>query len=113
MLIAVGGKQPTAKFTSKSEGTRPFTVRLADIPTAQRLGALLFQDMDIEVRVERDPEGLIVGGELIDFTPLTGSDPLVSWRAWFKTAASEWDSIDDIDHELKHDAGEETWGHDA
>lgn len=113
VLIAVGGKQPTAKFTSKSEGTRPFTVRLADIPTAQKLGAVLFQDMDVEVRVERDEEGLIVAGELVDFTPLTSSDPLASWRAWFKTAASEWDSIDDIDKELGRDEVSASWSHDA
>lgn len=113
MLIAVGGKQPTAKFTSRSEGTRPFTVRLPDIPTAQKLGALLFRDMDVEMRIERDPEGLIIGGELLDFTALTADDPLASWRTWFKTAASEWDTIDDIDKELGRDEAAESWGHDA
>jgi hypothetical protein len=113
MLIAVGGKQPTAKFTSKSEGTRPFTVRLSDIPTAQRLGALLFKEMDVEVRVERDPDGLIIAGELLDFMALTGTDPLESWRAWFKAAASEWDSIDDIDKELGRDEVVEAWVPDA
>jgi hypothetical protein len=113
MLIAVGGKQPTAKFTSKSEGTRPFTVQLADRPTAQKLGALLFKEMDVEVRVGRDPEGRIVTAELLDFRALTGADPLESWRAWFQAAAGEWDSIDDIDTELGREEVLAKWAPDA
>jgi len=112
VVLAVGGKQPTARFLSKSEGPRPFTVRIEEIPVAQQLGAHLFLNVDAEVQVERDNEGTIVGGKLLGFVPVGKADDLDAWRAWYKSAALDWDNVEDIEHELGRD-DDSTWGADA
>jgi hypothetical protein len=112
-LIAVGGKQPTAKFISKSEGERAFTLQVLDVPTAQLLGKHLFEEMDIDVIVGRDEQGRISSGELIEFSPLTNGEPLESWRNWFNAVGSGWNSVDELEEALRQEDFEEFRGQDA
>lgn len=114
MVLAVGGKNPTARFTSKSEGVRPFTVRVEEVSVAQALGAQLFREVEVEVQLDRDRDGTILSGKLLSFIPVgePSENDLERWRAWYRSAAAEWDNVEDIEQELGRDE-ESTWGADA
>ncbi len=99
LVVTVGGtgQQPFARLSSKSE-LRPFTVKVKDVPTVQRLALSLYKLIDVDVAVQRDTEGLIVRGELLEFTPVDERKSLEEWRAWFAaSAAAEWSEIEDVE----------------
>jgi hypothetical protein len=112
VVLQVGGKNPTVRFVSKSEGERPFTVS-ADKEQARELGALLFELVDAEVQLERNPDGVIAKGRLLKFTPVSAEKNLQAWTDWYKAAASEWDDVEDIEEELGRNDEEESRGVDA
>lgn len=99
-LVMVGGTKPSARLSSESEA-RAFTVRVNDHAAAQRLGPHIYQELDVELELERDENGLIRDGLLLAFTPLSQEPPAEQWRVWFQDAGgAEWGAIEDIELEL-------------
>lgn len=84
--IHVGGEKPTAHFESPFE--EPFTLSITK-EDARRLGALLYQDVDIEAEVVRDVEGKIESGKLLTFEVVEDVDPRPAWREWHQTNVEE------------------------
>ena len=98
--IRVGGAKPTVTLSSHSE-SRPFTVSVPDIDNARRLGALLYVEVDVELRLRRDADGIIRDGEVLAVHALDlTSDPAQIWRDWFQENAAEWADVDDVLTEL-------------
>jgi hypothetical protein len=87
-LQRVGGATPRATFQARTE-PRPFTVDLQDAAQAEQLGQSLYKTLDIEVRLLRDADGAIEGGQLAGFHPVAVGDALGAWRAWFRDNAVE------------------------
>jgi hypothetical protein len=100
-LVMVGGTKPSARLSSGSEA-RAFTVRVNDQAAAQRLGPHIYQELDVELELERDENGLIRDGLLLAFTPLSQAPPPAEqWRVWFQDAGgAEWGTVEDIELEL-------------
>jgi hypothetical protein len=98
VIVRVGGNQPSAAFLSPSERNQ-FVLPVTQVQ-ARQLGGRLYSEVDIEAEIERDSEGRISGGKLIDFAIIGDGDPAEEWRAWFAAAASGWDNVDDIEAEL-------------
>lgn len=94
MPIRVGGREPGAQLTSLSE-LGPFTVEVT-AEAARHLGALLYREVDVVVRIVRGVDGRIERGTLVEIHPLSEGEPAATWRAWFATNAPEWDTIDDV-----------------
>ena len=82
----IGGKLPLVRFESLLEDD--FSLRVS--PELERqLAPYLRQELDIEARVSRDPDGTISGGELTSFEPVDAdSDPQTQWRAWYRDVNS-------------------------
>ncbi|GEM_PF-2476206 len=104
MVVTVGaGHQPFARLSSKSE-LRAFSVKVKDVPTVQLLARHLCEVLDVDVAVDRDAEGLIVRGELLEFTPVSESKNLDEWRAWFASAGgADWSGVEDVEAALGRD----------
>lgn len=99
--IRVGGKESrTAIFTSPSE-PGDFVLKLASAGMARRVGAVLYDEVDIEAMVRRGVSGEIVEGRLVEVHDLEDGEPMTRWSEWFSTAAAEWNDIDDIEAELE------------
>lgn len=98
--VRVGGRRPTATLVSRSEGPRAFTVALTEEAHARSLGANLYREVDVELRLCRNEEDVIKTGEVLAVHVLDDADPATSWRAWFKENAGEWDDVDNILVEL-------------
>lgn len=97
--IRVGGLDATAKLASRSENVA-FTVTVPTEEHARLLGANLYRDVDVELRVCRGEGDTIKAGVVLDVHALDASDPLGSWRAWFKENAGEWQDVGNILVEL-------------
>jgi hypothetical protein len=98
--IRVGGmQQMTVKLASRSEGVA-FTVAVRDEAHARLLGANLYRDIDVELRLRRGHDDVIKDGEILDVHELETESPGESWRAWFKENAGEWADVDNILGEL-------------
>ncbi len=102
-LIMVGGKVPKARFTSPYERDgEPFNLDVsADL--ARRLAQYLYSQLEISVRIQRDEDGKIEGGKLLQYTPVQQGDALEAWRQWYRESAREWDDVVDIERELGRD----------
>lgn len=88
VAVLVGRERlPVARLSSKSE-LRTFTVKVKDVPIVQRVATFLYKLIDVDVAVERDADGLIVRGDLLEFTAVDERKGLEEWRSWF--AASVW-----------------------
>jgi hypothetical protein len=99
-VIRVGGEDPTVKLESRSEAA-PFVVALINDDDARTLGANLYGEVDVELRLQRGPEGLIKGGDVLAVHPMDRTaKPIESWRAWFKDNAGDWEQVDNILVEL-------------
>jgi hypothetical protein len=95
--VRVGGGEPSARLTSTGEST-PFTVEVGE-DHARALGAHLYQQIDVELRLLRAPDGHVKGGRVVDVHPLEpGGVDL--WRAWLRDNAGQWDDVDDVMGEL-------------
>ncbi|HEV3190742.1 MAG TPA: hypothetical protein VGY54_09620 [Polyangiaceae bacterium] len=97
--IRVGGLDTTAKLASRSERVA-FTVNVPDEEHARLLGANLYRDIDVELRLRRGDDGVIKAGTVLDVHPLDAAHPAESWRAWFQKNAGEWGDVDNILTEL-------------
>lgn len=100
--IRVGGVDTTAKLASRSERVS-FTVNVPNEEHARLLGADLYRDIDVELRVCRGPDDVIKAGTVLDVHPLKTTHPAESWRAWFQENAGEWADVDNILAELGRD----------
>lgn len=101
-LVRLGGAEPAARFSSKTEPDE-FTVTLPNEEIARQLGPHVYREVDIVVRISRDEDGAIESGELIEFEPLQGGDAAAAWREWFKEAGAGWEQVKDVEAELHGD----------
>jgi hypothetical protein len=96
--IRVGGTSGgviTAKLASVSEKVS-FTV---DVPTeahARTLGANLFRDIDVDLRIRRGEDDAIRGGSVIEVHVLDDGDPISTWRTWFNENTDGWEDVDNV-----------------
>lgn len=97
--IRVGGTKITAKLASRSERVA-FTVDVKEEADARLLGANLYRDIDVELRLCRGSDDVVKGGLLLAVHTLGEKDAAASWRTWFKENAGEWDDVDNILVEL-------------
>ncbi len=67
---------------------------------AKRLGAHLYEAIDIVAKVRRNPEDKIVGGLLTEWEPLEEGSGVEAWRDWFVRSCPEWEDVDDVEREL-------------
>lgn len=99
-MISIGGRRPGARFSSRSEGNKPFSVRV-EAEKAKALARWLYSCLDVTVQLERDEFGRIHSGELLEFEPVNEVlDDLEAWKDWFRTEAKGWDEVKDIEAEL-------------
>ena len=109
-VLRIGGKEPKARFFSFSEqrGERAdsgdFSLN-TDAETARKLGASLYEEVEIRAHMVRDRDGTIdsEGSKLIDFRTLELRDAAQAWREWFLANASEWQNVEDLEAELADD----------
>lgn len=101
----VGGEHgPNVRLTSRSEA-RAFTLSV-NKAQAVELGKWLYRDVDVEMTVRRTLAGNIVGGTLNDFQKLEhDADPLAAMNEWFAPQKSYWESVGDIESELRNKSG--------
>jgi hypothetical protein len=98
--VRVGGTETiTAKLISRSESVA-FTVTVPVEDHARILGANLYRDVDVELRLCRGPDDIVKTGEVIDVHALDVGDEGNSWLAWFKENAGEWADVDNVLEEL-------------
>ncbi|MEZ4295059.1 MAG: hypothetical protein R3B70_08770 [Polyangiaceae bacterium] len=87
--IRAGGVQPVVRFRSSLEDE--FTLRVTR-EQARAIGGLLYQQVDLEARVARGPEGAIVDGKLEHFDRVEAGDAEAAWRDWYYSVGGrEWD----------------------
>jgi hypothetical protein len=98
MPVRVGGTTPAVRFESRSED-RPFTLEVSR-ELARQVGRFLYSEIDISALVRREEEGLIEGGRLLGFEPVTDDDATAAWRDWYTHNASAWDKVKDVEGEL-------------
>jgi hypothetical protein len=95
--VARGGI--SAKLANRGEGVS-FTVSVSTDAHARTLGANLFRDIDVELRICRGDDDIIKGGTIIDVHPVDAVEPVSSWRAWFKENADGWEDVENVLEEL-------------
>jgi hypothetical protein len=99
----VGGATPTVRLRSRLE-PREMTLD-AEKDLAEKIGAFLYKEVEVDARVRRDEKGMIVGGNLLDFEPVTDEDPTTAWGNFFREAGDEWGRMgaDEINEEIGRD----------
>ncbi|MBX7115927.1 MAG: hypothetical protein K1X64_16480 [Myxococcaceae bacterium] len=101
VVLTVGAATPPfARLSSKSEARPSFTVKVKDVSTVQKLALHLGKTIDADVAVERDTEGLIVRGELLEYVPVDEKRSLEEWREWFASVAPDWSDVEDVEEAL-------------
>jgi hypothetical protein len=86
------------ELASHSEG-QPFTLVLASVGDARKLGASIQQEIDVLMTVCRGVDGNIVEGRIEKVFELQTQNIAESWRAWFADAG-DWGRIEDVREEL-------------
>lgn len=100
-IMRAGGDNPSVRLSSESEAEQ-FTFHVSE-PEAQKLGRHLYEEIDVTARIQRDVDGRIVGGAILDWQPIEGGSSVAAWREWHAEHASEWDTVEDIEAELARD----------
>lgn len=103
-VIRVGGVEPRAKLRSDSEPL-DFTVQLSE-EFAKILGHFIYKEIDVDLAVDRDADGNITDGRVLDVHPLDDEEPGAAWKDFYERAAKEWDGVrtlDDLLRELDRD----------
>lgn len=89
-LLRVGGKSPTARFESGSEAD-PFSLELSH-DQAKRISLHLYEELDIQATVQRDPAQRIIAGDLEEFLVVPeDADPADAWRRWYRDNDCFWE----------------------
>jgi len=95
-----GAPHPNARLQSPTE-QHAFTLK-AKKEQIKRLGKVILAEIDLQAIVQRNSDGVIETGRLLDFEPVnTIADTMLEWQTWYKTNAIEWDGVKDIEAELK------------
>jgi hypothetical protein len=97
-VLRVGGIRPAVRVETTSEDGA-FTLQITP-PDAPKLGARLYQDIDLVATVRRDPEWKIVGGTLDSWEPLEEGSGVEAWREWFRRSCPEWEDVEDVNRAL-------------
>jgi hypothetical protein len=108
-VLRVGGKIPAVRLTARGEEF-PFTLRVANPSDTPKLGALIYQDVDIVATVRRDEDQKIVGGTLDEFYAIPPGSGVEAWGNWYRQACSEWDDVEDVNRELGRDDDDDEAG---
>ncbi len=101
----VGGVKPAIRVESAAEPF-PFTLQVKP-DDAPKLGARLYQEIDIVATVRRDDEERIVSGTLDEWEPLEEGGGVEAWREWFRKSAPEWEGVEDVSQALRTDEDDE------
>ncbi|MEM9453620.1 MAG: hypothetical protein AAGF11_05545 [Myxococcota bacterium] len=76
-----------------------------DRPTVERAGSSLYRHIDAEVEItyigSTPKDGKLVSYDLVP--QLTPDQELSEWRSWFSRVGAGWDTVDDIEAELRKD----------
>jgi hypothetical protein len=101
--LRVGGEDPVVKFRAQSE-VADFILR-ATHTQARVLGGHLYEEIDIEAEVLRDPDGSISAGRVLAVFSLGDESASSAWRTWFeRNEGQAWKGIDNVLVELGRDA---------
>jgi hypothetical protein len=92
--VGGSGQTATATLTSGSE-LAPFRADLSR-EHARQLGALLWEDVDVELEMCRSADGRIEHARVTDVHVLGAGDPATTWRTWFAANAPEWEGVDNV-----------------
>ncbi|MDO9022930.1 MAG: hypothetical protein Q8S73_13235 [Deltaproteobacteria bacterium] len=90
-VVRVGGSRPTVRCESRRDGGFSLTVSPSE---ARLIGSHLYKHVDIKARILRDDEGAIERGQLIEWQPVTGEDPMTAWREWMIENTISPDELD-------------------
>lgn len=98
-----GGKRPKVVLSSRLE-PREMTLD-AEKALAGRIAKYLYEEVEVDARVRRDGKGVIVGGELLDFEPVSAGDPTKEWGDFFRAAGGAHAEMgaDEINAEIGRD----------
>ena len=95
-----GAPHPNVRLESRTEA-HEFTLKIKK-DHVRRLGNVMLSEIDLQAIVQRTPDGIIESGKLIDFEPVKEiTSTIKEWEVWYKANAAEWDSVKDIESELK------------
>jgi hypothetical protein len=93
--LRVGGEEPVVKFRAESE-TADFILQVSPAQ-ARILGGHLYEEIDIEVDILRDPDMSISAGKVLEVFPLDKDEPAGAWRTWFEqNEGRAWLNVDDV-----------------
>lgn len=93
-----GSPHPQVRLSARTE-SRSFTLK-AKKELIKRL--VILSEIDAQAVIQRDADGAIETGRLIDFEPVsTESDAIAEWTDWYQQNAAEWDAVQDIEGQLK------------
>lgn len=100
IVTRVGGTRPSVRLSSRLE-PKEMTLS-AEKDLATEIGAYVYKEVEVDARVWRDQNGVIVGGELIGFEPVTSEDPTKAWGDFLRAVGEEWGdmSADEINEEI-------------
>lgn len=91
--VRVGGSTTAHALLVSDSEPLPFAVETSHA-SARRLGAALYQEIDVELEVCRDIDGHIARGRVIEVYAIAEEEPIGAWTAWFAANASEWNDIE-------------------
>ncbi len=109
-ILRVGGIRPAVRVETASEETA-FTLLVTHPEDARRLGARLYEEIDLVATVRRDTEWKIVGGTLDSWEPLEEGSGVEAWREWFRRSCPEWEEIEDVNRALGRSDDENDTAH--
>jgi hypothetical protein len=101
-ILRVGGVRPAVRVETAAEESA-FTLILGNPDDAPKLGALLYQPVEIVATVRRDDVDRIVGGTLDEWEALEPGSGVTAWRDWFRRSAPEWEDVENVERELGRD----------
>lgn len=95
-----GAPHPHVRLESRMED-KPFSLRI-NRDFAKRLGKVMLAEIELQAKVQRNADGHIESGRMIEFEPVSSRDETVTaWTEWYKANASEWDKVEDIEGEAE------------
>jgi len=97
-LMRVGGATPAIRCASIFE-EQQFTLT-ATRDLVQNLGPHVYKEIEIDACVQRDLDGRIREGAVVNFRLLDDEDATEAWKSWYAANASFWDEVSDIEVKL-------------
>jgi hypothetical protein len=103
IVTRVGGKKPTVRLSARIED-KEMTLDIAK-EMALKIAPYLYKEVDVDARVFRDAKGLIVGGDLLDFEPVSDKDPTEVWKEALREGSGlrPGMSLEELQEELGRD----------